>query len=306
MSLEDESIHILRETAAQFENPVLLYSAGKDSSVLAHLAKKAFYPAKIPFPFLHVDTGLKFQEMYAFRDQFSLENGVKMIVYRSGFANLNSASTNSQNLVERGTYREPSYQEAHPSILGTQKCCALLKTKALLDALKTYEFDAAIGGARRDEEKSRAKERIFSFRSSSGYWDVRSQRVQFWDLYNGRKNKGENFRIFPLSNWTEISIWKYIQKEKISISPLYFAKNRNVVFKNGQYLLAKNEPYEVKKCRFRTLGCSPCTGAILSEADTIEKIVEEIATASYSERTTRVIDHDGDCSMEKKKREGYF
>lgn len=288
MSLEDESIHILRETAAKFDRPVLLYSAGKDSSVLARLARKAFYPAPIPFPFLHVDTGMKFPEMYAFRDLFVLENQVQMIVYRS-------------------------QERAHPSLIGTQRCCALLKTKALLDALHLYDFDAAIGGARRDEEKSRAKEKIFSFRNAQGQWDIHQQRPELWNLFNLEKRKGEHFRVFPLSNWTELAIWRYIRDEKIAVAPLYFAQKRQIVFRNGQplpytpdFLLAKGEKVVLAKCRFRTLGCTPCTGAVLSEADTIDKIIEEIANARHSERISRVIDHDTASSMEKKKQEGYF
>jgi sulfate adenylyltransferase subunit 2 len=290
MSLEDESIHILRETAARFDRPVILYSAGKDSSVLAHLARKAFYPVPIPFPFLHVDTGMKFPEMYSFRDRFAQENKVQMIVYR--------------NDKTSGT---------HPSLVGTQSCCALLKTKALLDALSIHGFDAAIGGARRDEEKSRAKEKIFSFRNQQGQWNVHHQRPELWRLYHLEKQKGEHFRVFPLSNWTELAIWRYIRDENISIAPLYFAKERKVVFRNGHPLLytpllslQKEEHVVNAVCRFRTLGCIPCTGAILSKADTIDKIVEEIARVNYSERTTRVIDHDTASSMEKKKQEGYF
>jgi len=290
MTLEDESIYILREAAAQFENPVILYSAGKDSSVLAHLARKAFFPAPIPFPFLHIDTGMKFAEMYTFRDQFAFRYGIRMI-----------------------HYREESGSSAHPDLLGTEKCCALLKTKALLNALKMHGFDAAIGGSRRDEEKSRAKERIFSVRNVHGYWDVRNQRPELWRLYNGYKGKEENFRVFPLSNWTELAIWRYIQQENISIAPLYFAKEREVVFRKGQYILYTPSlalgPGEIpiqQICRFRTLGCSPCTGAILSQADTIDKIIQEISTIRHSERTTRVIDQDRESSMERKKQEGYF
>jgi sulfate adenylyltransferase subunit 2 len=290
MHLEDESIHILRETAAQFENPVVLYSAGKDSSVLARLARKAFYPAPIPFPFLHIDTGLKFPEMYAFRDNFASENRVRMIVYQA-----------------------KEHATARPHLLGTQKCCALLKTGALLDALRIYGFDAAIGGARRDEEKSRAKEKIFSLRSIKGQWDATAQRPEFWRLYNGQKNKGDTFRIFPLSNWTELAIWKYIQQENIPIAPLYFAKMREVIIRRGQYIpyepslpLEPGETPVRQMCRFRTLGCSPCTGAVLSQAKTLQEIIDEISKARHSERITRVIDHDGDSSMERKKQEGYF
>ncbi len=291
-SLEDESIYIFREAAAQFENPVILYSAGKDSSVLAHLARKAFYPAPIPFPFLHIDTGMKFPEMYAFRDQFALQSSIQMFVYRE---------------------EESIQKKVHPLLIGTQKCCGLLKTKALLDGLRLHRFDAAIGGARRDEEKSRAKERVFSFRDANGQWDAKNQRPELWRLYNCRKEPGDSFRVFPLSNWTELDIWQYIQKEKIAIAPLYFAKERELIHRNGQYLLyspsMKLQPGEApikKECRFRTLGCSPCTGAVLSRARTIDQIVDEISTARHSERITRVIDHDGDSSMEKKKQEGYF
>lgn len=291
-SLEDESIHILRETVAQFENPVMLYSAGKDSSVMARLARKAFYPSAIPFPFLHIDTGMKFEEMYAFRDRFALETGVRMLVHRE------------EESIAKG---------AHPSVLGTQRCCSLLKTKALLDALREQGFDAAIGGARRDEEKSRAKERIFSYRDRFGQWDAKNQRPELWNLFNGRHEAGECFRVFPLSNWTELDIWRYIQAEKIPIVPLYFAKERQVVVRGGQCILhdgsmrmQPGEKLEWRMCRFRTLGCSPCTGAVLSDADTIEKIVDEISCARNSERITRVIDHDRECSMERKKQEGYF
>lgn len=290
--LEDESIYIIREAVAQFERPVMLYSAGKDSSVMARLARKAFYPAKIPFPFLHIDTGMKFPEMYAFRDEFAQKSSVEMLVYRE------------EESIRNGT---------HPSKIGTQMCCGLLKTKALLDAIKKYEFDAAFGGARRDEEKSRAKERIFSFRDRHGQWDPKNQRPELWNLFNGRCEKGESFRIFPLSNWTELDIWNYILSEKIPIAPLYFAIEREVILRDGQCLVYhSNTPLRIgdlvqkKMCRFRTLGCSPCTGAVLSTADTVEKIVAEIASARYSERITRVIDHDGDSSMERKKQEGYF
>lgn len=289
---EAESIHIFREVAAQFERPVLLYSVGKDSSVLVRLAQKAFYPGRIPFPLLHVDTGYKFPEMYEFRDQFVQSIGARLEVFRN------------EEAIKAG---------ANPWDLGTQKCCGLLKTKALLDALRAGNYDAAIGGARRDEEKSRAKERVFSFRDAFGQWEPRSQRPEIWNLYNGRVNPGESIRVFPLSNWTELDIWHYIYREAIPIVPLYYAKPRPVVVRGAQLipinkysrLRADEQPAEVM-CRFRTLGCVPCTGAVRSEADTLLKIIEEMMVARTSERATRVIDHDSEGSMETKKREGYF
>jgi sulfate adenylyltransferase subunit 2 len=291
--LEAESIYILREVAAQFEKPVVLYSVGKDSSVLLRLAQKAFYPGPIPFPLLHVDTGFKFKEMYEFRDAFVKSIGAKLIVYRN---------------------EEAISQNANPFDLGTQRCCGFLKTQALLDALRINEFDAAIGGARRDEEKSRAKERVFSFRDRFGQWDPRNQRPELWSLYNGKVHKGESIRIFPLSNWTELDVWHYIMVEDIPIVPLYFAKKRKMIeAARGQLIPLEYIPrgYSEKDasevlCRFRTLGCSPCTGAIRSEASSVLEIIEEMMLTRTSERATRIIDHDAEGSMEMKKREGYF
>jgi sulfate adenylyltransferase subunit 2 len=290
--LEAESIYILREVAAQFERPVLLYSVGKDSSCLVRLAQKAFYPDKIRFSLLHIDTGFKFREMYEFRDWFTASIGAQLTVYRN------------EEAIAAG---------ANPYGLGTQACCNQLKTQALLQALKQGGFDAAIGGARRDEEKSRAKERVFSFRDPLGQWDPKNQRPELWSQYNGRIRKGESIRVFPLSNWTELDIWHYILKEEIPIVPLYFAKERQVVVR-GEILLPVDEaarllpgekPQSVM-CRFRSLGCTPCTGAIRSSATTLEAIVAEMMAARTSERATRVIDYDGEGSMETKKREGYF
>jgi sulfate adenylyltransferase subunit 2 len=294
--LEAESIHIFREVAAEFENPVMLYSIGKDSSVMLRLAQKAFYPGPIPFPLLHVDTSYKFKEMIQFRDEYTRELGVKLIVWR-----------NEQALAAG----------ANPIDLGTRRCCGLLKTTALLDGLKAQGFDAAFGGARRDEEKSRAKERIFSFRDSAGQWDPKNQRPELWNLYNARVNPGESIRVFPLSNWTELDVWHYIHQENIPIVPLYFAKERKMLVRHdghSESLIPVEQPF-VKglpgeeqwiKCRLRSLGCSPCTGAIRSDADTIPKIIAELVAFRSSERANRVIDHDQDGSMELKKREGYF
>jgi sulfate adenylyltransferase subunit 2 len=292
-TLEAESIHILREVASEFQRPVMLYSIGKDSSVLLRLAQKAFYPGRIPFPLLHVDTSYKFKEMLEFRDRYTRELGVELLVYR-----------NEEALAEG----------AQPFVLGTQRCCGLLKTKALLDGLAKWNFDAAIGGARRDEEKSRAKERIFSFRDSRGQWDPKNQRPELWNLFNSRIEPGESLRIFPLSNWTELDIWQYIHAENIPIVPLYFARERAMLVR-GDSLIPLEQPFipllpgekpQMVKCRMRSLGCSPCTGAIRSEADTLPKIIEELISFRRSERENRVIDHDQDGSMELKKREGYF
>ncbi len=290
--LEAESIHIFREVAAEFQNPVMLYSIGKDSSVMLRLAQKAFHPGPIPFPLLHVDTGYKFREMLEFRDSYTRELGVNLIVHRN------------EEALRDGT---------NPARLGTQRCCGLLKTTALLDALRNHGFDAAFGGARRDEEKSRAKERIFSFRDSAGQWDPKNQRPELWNLYNGRIGPGESIRVFPLSNWTELDIWHYIHLEHIPIVPLYFAKERRMLVR-GDSLIPVEQPF-VKglpgeeqwiRCRLRSLGCSPCTGAIRSDADTLPKIIAELVSFRSSERANRVIDHDQDGSMEIKKREGYF
>lgn len=291
-TLEAESIHIFREAVAGFAAPVMLYSIGKDSSVLLRLAQKAFYPGKIPFPLLHVDTGYKFPEMIEFRDNYTREIGARLIVHKN------------QKALDEG---------ASPFKLGTQKCCGLLKTRSLLDGLAEGGFDAAFGGARRDEEKSRAKERIYSFRDAAGQWDPRNQRPELWNYYNGNINKGESIRIFPLSNWTELDIWLYIYKENIPIVPLYLAKEREVVVRGGSILLTQgpipllpNEKPERRKVRMRSLGCVPCTGAIASEADTLPKIIEEMFSFHRSERENRAIDHDQEGSMEMKKREGYF
>ncbi|HPQ16967.1 MAG TPA: sulfate adenylyltransferase subunit CysD [Bryobacteraceae bacterium] len=290
--LEAESIHIFREVVAEFARPVMLYSIGKDSSVMLRLAQKAFYPGKLPFPLLHVDTGYKFREMIEFRDRTAAELGATLIVH-----------TNRAALAEG----------ANPFRLGTQRCCALLKTRALLDALKEGGFDAAFGGARREEEKSRAKERIFSFRDSLGQWDPRNQRPELWNLFNSRIDKGESIRVFPLSNWTELDIWHYIHLENIPVVPLYFAKPRPMLVRGETLIpvehdvprLPGEEPQMVM-CRMRSLGCTPCTGAIRSSADTVPKIIAELVAFRRSERENRVIDHDQDGSMEIKKREGYF
>lgn len=291
-ALEAEAIHIFREVVAQFENPVLLYSVGKDSSVLVHLARKAFYPGRIPFPLMHVDTGFKFDEMITFRDRFVASIGAELIVHRGVGASL---------------------EATNPFSLGTQRCCAQLKTQALLEGLREYRFDAAIGGARRDEEKSRAKERIYSFRDAHGQWDPKNQRPELWDVYNGRINPGESIRVFPLSNWTELDVWHYIHREKIEVVPLYFARKRQVIVQGDQLIPLENKAWlpadaEIKEllCRFRTLGCSPCTGAVRSSAKTVHEIMEEMMVTRTSERATRVIDHDSEGSMEKKKQEGYF
>jgi sulfate adenylyltransferase subunit 2 len=291
-TLEAESIYILREAVAEFSHPVMLYSIGKDSSVMLRLAQKAFFPGAIPFPLLHVDTSYKFPEMIEFRDSYTREIGAELIVHRN------------EEAIERG---------ANPFSLGTQKCCGLLKTKSLLDALSEGGFNAAFGGARRDEEKSRAKERIYSFRDSHGQWDPKNQRPELWNLFNSRIEKYESIRVFPLSNWTELDIWRYIHLENIPIVPLYYAKEREAVIRNGAIVLihSKNEllPGEVPqlvKCRMRSLGCVPCTGAIRSEADTLPKIIEEMISFRRSERENRAIDHDEEGSMELKKREGYF
>jgi sulfate adenylyltransferase subunit 2 len=291
-ALEAESIHILREVAAEFQRPVMLYSIGKDSSVMVRLAQKAFYPGKIPFPLLHIDTTYKFREMIEFRDQVTAQIGVKLIVHTNWKA------------IQDG---------ANPFRLGTQKCCGLLKTRALLDALAAGGYDAAFGGARRDEEKSRAKERVYSFRDSFGQWDPKNQRPELWNLYNSRVDKGESIRVFPLSNWTELDVWQYIHLENIPIVPMYFAKEREMVVRANTLIpveqeipLLPGEKPQMVMCRMRSLGCSPCTGAIRSTADTVPKIIEEMMLFRRSERENRVIDHDQEGSMEIKKREGYF
>jgi sulfate adenylyltransferase subunit 2 len=291
-ALEAESIFILREVAAEFERPVMLYSIGKDSSVMVRLAQKAFHPAPIPFPLLHIDTTYKFKEMIDFRDRFCAEIGARLIVH---------------------TNREAISEGAGPFKLGTQKCCGLLKTRALLDALAEGGFDAAFGGARRDEEKSRAKERVYSFRDTFGQWDPKNQRPELWDIYNARIDKGESIRVFPLSNWTELDVWRYIEQEHIPIVPLYYAKPRAMLVRGESLLpverdipMLPGEKPQMVTCRMRSLGCSPCTGAIRSEADTLPKIIEEMISFRRSERENRAIDHDQEGSMEMKKREGYF
>jgi len=292
-ALEAESLHIMREVVAEFERPVMLYSIGKDSSVLLRLAQKAFHPGPIPFPLLHVDTTYKFKEMIEFRDWYAKEIGARLIVH-----------TNEEAITD-GT---------QPFLVGTQRCCGLLKTKSLLDALEAGNFDAAFGGARRDEERSRAKERIFSLRDAKGQWDPKNQRPELWHLLNSRIRTGESIRVFPLSNWTELDVWQYIHAENIPIVPLYFAKEREVIVR-GASLIMKEQPFvpllpgektQIVKCRMRSLGCSPCTGAIPSDADTVPKIIEELVHTKNSERQLRIIDHDQDGSMELKKREGYF
>ncbi|MDW3206313.1 MAG: sulfate adenylyltransferase subunit CysD [Alphaproteobacteria bacterium] len=291
--LEAESIHIFREVAASFENPVMMYSIGKDSSVMLHLAMKAFYPSKPPFPLLHVDTTWKFREMIEFRDRRAAELGVELLVH-----------TNPDGL------RDGVGPFSHGSSLHTD----IMKTQALKQALDAHKFDCAIGGARRDEEKSRAKERVMSFRSKGHVWDPKNQRPELWNLYNTRIAKGESVRAFPLSNWTELDIWQYIMAEDIPIVPLYFAKPRPVVKRDGQLIMVdddrmplnEGETPEMKTVRFRTLGCYPLTAAVESEAATLQEIVAETLIARTSERQGRVIDHDQSGSMEKKKREGYF
>ena len=291
-ALEAESLHILRETAAQFRKPVLLYSIGKDSSVLVHLARKAFHPGRIPFPLLHIDTTYEYPEMIEFRDRFTREIGAELRVY---------------------TNQEAIAGGANPYDLGTAKCCGLLRTRALVDGLRQGGYDAALGGARRDEEKSRAKERVFSFRDREGRWDPRNQRPELWNIYNGKVDPGESIRVFPLSNWTEMDVWRYIELERIPIVPLYYAKPRPVVLRNGSVIpleanvqLLPGEKEEMVMCRMRSLGCTPCSGAIRSEADTIGKVIDELIGFRRSERENRIIDHDQEGSMELKKREGYF
>lgn len=292
--LEAESIHILREVAADFSHPVMLYSVGKDSSVMLRLAQKAFYPARPPFPLLHIDTSYKFGEMIEFRDRIAAQYGLKLIVHS-------------------GHKPNPTGVRANPFLLGTQKCCALLKTGALLEALKEGHFDAAMGGARRDEEKSRAKERVYSFRDVHGQWDPKSQRPELWNIYNGRINKEESIRVFPLSNWTELDVWEYIEAEDIPVVPLYFARERWMLIRGESLISTEHNPPllpgEVPvsvMCRMRSLGCTYCTGAVRSTATTVADIIAELRVVRRSERENRVIDHDQEGSMEQKKREGYF
>jgi len=286
--LESEAIYIIRETHASFKNPVLLYSIGKDSSVMVRLCQKAFYPGKIPFPLMHIDTGFKFKEMYKFRDKFISENNLKLIVHVNGMA---------------------LAKKCNPHDYGTDNCCYRLKTQALLEGIRENEFDAAFGGARREEEKSRAKERVFSVRDKNGQWDPKNQKPELWNLYNTFLKEGETMRVFPLSNWTEIDVWGYIKEEEIPVVPLYFAKKRKMTRqKNGILIPSDSWDKNAKEimCRFRSLGCSPCTGAIESTAETLDDIIEELKVFNRSERENRLIDLSGDSAMEDKKREGYF
>ena len=291
--LEAESIHIMREVVAECEHPVMLYSIGKDSAVMLHLAMKAFYPAKPPFPLMHVDTTWKFREMISFRNEMVAKLGLELLVY-----------INAEGVAAG----------INPFTHGSAVHTDVMKTQALRQALDKYRFDAAFGGGRRDEEKSRAKERIFSFRSEQHRWDPKQQRPELWRLYNARKHKGESIRVFPLSNWTELDIWQYIHLQHIPIVPLYYSKERPVVERDGtlimvddeRMVLHPNEKPQLKKVRFRTLGCYPLTGAIESEADTLPAIIQEMLLTTTSERQGRVIDHDSTASMEKKKQEGYF
>jgi sulfate adenylyltransferase subunit 2 len=291
--LEAESIHIMREVVAEAENPVMLYSVGKDSAVMLHLAMKAFHPAKPPFPLLHVDTRWKFRAMYEFRDRIVRELGLELITHVNP---------------------EGVEQDINPFTHGSAVHTDIMKTQGLKQALDRHRFDAAFGGARRDEERSRAKERVFSFRSAQHRWDPKNQRPELWHLYNARKHPGESLRVFPLSNWTELDVWQYIHLERIPIVPLYFAAERPVVERDGALIMVDDErmplrPGEVpalRKVRFRTLGCYPLTGAIESEAQTLPAIIQEMLLTRTSERQGRVIDHDQSASMEKKKQEGYF
>ncbi len=292
-ALEAESIHILREAVAEFENQVMLYSIGKDSSVMLRLAQKAFAPAALPFPLLHIDTTWKFREMIAHRDRTAREVGARLIVH-----------TNAEGLA----------QNVNPFDHGSNKYTTVMKTDALKQALTKYQFDCAFGGARRDEERSRAKERVYSFRDRFHQWDPKNQRPELWSLYNGRKNLGESVRVFPLSNWTELDVWLYLWTENIPIVPLYFAKPRPVVSRSGALIMVDDarmrlepgETVETRSVRFRTLGCYPLSGAIESTATTVPQVIQEMLLTAVSERQGRLIDHDEDASMEKKKREGYF
>jgi sulfate adenylyltransferase subunit 2 len=291
--LEAESIHIIREVAAEFERPVMLYSVGKDSAVMLHLTMKAFFPGKPPFPMMHVDTTWKFKEMIEFRDQMVKDLGLDLLIHVN------------QDGVEQGI---------GPFTHGSKKHTDVMKTEGLKQALDKYQFDAAFGGARRDEEKSRAKERVYSFRDKNHRWDPKNQRPELWNIYNGKIDKGESIRVFPLSNWTELDIWQYIHLENIPIVPLYFAKVRPVVERDGMLIMVddermpigEHEKVEMKKVRFRTLGCYPLTGAVESNATTLPEIIQEMLLTTTSERQGRLIDHDQSGSMEQKKREGYF
>jgi sulfate adenylyltransferase subunit 2 len=292
-ALEAESIHIIREVAAEFAKPVMLYSIGKDSAVLLHLARKAFFPGRLPFPLMHVDTTWKFREMIEFRDQQARDLNLDLIVHIN------------QDGVKAGV---------NPFSVGSRKHTDIMKTEALLQALDKHGFDAAFGGARRDEEKSRAKERVYSFRDQNHRWDPKNQRPELWNLYNGNVRKGEEIRVFPLSNWTELDVWQYIYQENIPIVPLYYAKERPVVERDGTMIMVDDdrmplrpgEVPEMRKVRFRTLGCYPLTGAMYSDADTLPAIIQEMLVSRHSERQGRVIDHDSSGSMEQKKRAGYF
>jgi sulfate adenylyltransferase subunit 2 len=291
--LEAESIHIIREVIAEAEKPVMLYSIGKDSSVMLHLARKAFYPAVPPFPLMHIDTNWKFRDMYVMRERMAKESGMELIVYKNP---------------------EAIEKNINPFTHGSAVHTDVWKTQGLRQALDKYGFDAAFGGARRDEEKSRAKERVFSFRTAQHRWDPKNQRPELWRLYNARKHRGESFRVFPLSNWTELDIWQYLYLESVPIVSLYYSKVRPVVERDGALIMVDDErmplrPGEkpmMKKVRFRTLGCYPLTGAVESDAETLAEVIHEIAAARTSEREGRVIDHDAPSSMEAKKQEGYF
>lgn len=295
--LEAESIHIIREVAAEFDNPVMLYSIGKDSAVMLHLARKAFYPGKLPFPVMHVDTRWKFQEMYSFRDRMVQDYELDLLTH-----------INPDGIA----------QDINPFVHGSARHTDIMKTEGLKQALDKHGFDAAFGGARRDEEKSRAKERVYSFRDNKHRWDPKNQRPELWNIYNGKINQGESIRVFPLSNWTELDIWQYIYLEQIPIVPLYFAADRQVIERDGTLILIDDERIlehlsdeekariQTKSVRFRTLGCYPLTGAVESTATTLPEIIQEMLLTRTSERQGRVIDHDGAGSMEEKKRQGYF
>ena len=285
-ALEAEAIFIFREAASEFRHPVMLYSVGKDSSVLLHLARKAFLPGPIPFPLMHIDTGYKFPEMIAFRDRIAEKFQVRLIV------------ESNDEWINKG---------CHPAKLGADECCRHLKTEALLKALEKHGFDAAFGGARREEEKSRAKERIFSVREKLGRWDPREQRPAIGNLFNTELSSDQSMRVFPLSNWSELDVWRYIQNEQIEVVPIYFSHSRSVIAKGGQLIPEMAEIASSKQeVRFRSLGCMPCTGAVASQANSVGDIIEELQRAKYSERQNRLIDHTGDSSMEDKKRQGYF
>ncbi len=291
--LEAESIHIIREVAAEFARPVMLYSIGKDSQVMLHLARKAFHPAPLPFPLLHIDTTWKFKEMYAFRDAFAAKHGLKLQVH-----------INKQAIADG----------INPFDYTSQKYTHAMKTVGLLAALAENNYDAAFGGARRDEEKSRAKERVFSFRDRNGQWDPKNQRPELWNLYNGRIDRGESIRVFPLSNWTELDVWQYVMTENIPVVPLYFAAERPVIVRDGNLIMVDDarmrllpgEKPVLKRVRFRTLGCYPLSGAVESSATTVAEVIDEMLATNFSERQGRLIDHDEEGSMEAKKREGYF